>query len=74
MKIPTPPKSRAPRSRNSSLQFKTIFKHLNELLEMNRQQVQELTALKGEIEHLRRDLSFTLETLAEHPYVSGMVH
>jgi len=63
-----------PRSRNTSLQLNTILKRLEESLENQKQHRKEVQTLKEEIEALRREINMTMESLAELPYVSGMVH
>ncbi|MFO1462350.1 MAG: hypothetical protein U1F66_01090 [bacterium] len=54
--------------------MKSLLKQLDELLVTNRRQREEVQMLKEEVEGLRRDLSITMESLAELPYVSGMLH
>ncbi|MCC7344250.1 MAG: hypothetical protein IT573_04875 [Deltaproteobacteria bacterium] len=54
--------------------LKSLLKQMDELLVTNRRQSHEVQMLKEEVEGLRRDLSITMESLAELPYVSGMLH
>jgi hypothetical protein len=54
--------------------MKFLLKQMDELLSTNRRQSQEVQMLKEEVEGLRRDLSITMESLAELPFVSGMLH
>jgi len=62
------------RSRNTALQLNTILKRLEESMDAQRLQRKEIQDLKDEIEALRREITMTMESLAELPYVSGMVH
>jgi len=72
MKKPSGP--RASRSRNVTLQLSTILKRMDEVLSENRQHRDEIKALKTEIEDLRREVSITMESIAELPFVSGVIH
>ena len=54
--------------------LKSLLKQMDELLVTNRRQSHEVQMLKEEVEGLRRDLSITMESLAELPFVSGMLH
>ncbi|MCE9625531.1 MAG: hypothetical protein K8R69_08810 [Deltaproteobacteria bacterium] len=54
--------------------LKSLSKQMEELLVTNRRQSHEVQMLKEEVEGLRRDLSITMESLAELPFVSGMLH
>jgi len=66
--------ARAPRSRNVTLQLSTILKRMDEVLAENRQHRDEIKALKSEIEDLRREVCITMESIAELPFVSGVIH
>jgi len=68
------PSPRMARSRNTALQLNTILKRLEESMDAQRLQRKEIQDLKDEIEALRREITMTMESLAELPYVSGMVH
>ncbi len=68
------PKSRTRRSRNVSLQLNTVLKRLEEILSRQEKHHGEMEAIKREMEDLRRDISITMESLAELPFVSGMIH
>ena len=65
---------KAPASKDQKALLKSLLKQMDELLVTNRRQSQEVQMLKEEVEGLRRDLSITMESLAELPYVSGTLH
>lgn len=70
----TPLPSGSVNSKDNKALMKSLLKQLDELLVTNRRQREEVQMLKEEVEGLRRDLSITMESLAELPYVSGMLH
>ncbi|KAB2841977.1 hypothetical protein F9K50_02960 [bacterium] len=61
-------------TKDNKVLLKSLLKQMDELLVTNRRQSHEVQMLKEEVEGLRRDLSITMESLAELPYVSGMLH
>ena len=65
---------KAPAPKDQKALLKSLLKQMDELLVTNRRQSQEVQMLKEEVEGLRRDLSITMESLAELPYVSGTLH
>jgi peptidoglycan hydrolase CwlO-like protein len=52
----------------------SLVQQIESLLSLQQKQHQEVVKLKEEIEGLRRDLSITMESLAELPFVSGVLH
>ncbi|MCC6274154.1 MAG: hypothetical protein IT572_11890 [Deltaproteobacteria bacterium] len=75
-KVPkrTPFKAPKENTKDNKVLLKSLLKQMDELLVTNRRQSHEVQMLKEEVEGLRRDLSITMESLAELPYVSGMLH
>ncbi len=75
-KVPkrAPFKTGAVNTKDNKALLKSLSKQLDELLVTNRRQREEVQMLKEEVEGLRRDLSITMESLAELPFVSGMLH
>ena len=75
-KIPkrTPLKAPQQNTKDNKVLLKSLLKQMDELLVTNRRQSHEVQMLKEEVEGLRRDLSITMESLAELPFVSGMLH
>ncbi|HKX11989.1 MAG TPA: hypothetical protein VJR29_14125 [bacterium] len=65
---------KAPAPKDQKALLKSLLKQMDELLVTNRRQSQEVQMLKEEVEGLRRDLSITMESLAELPYVNGTLH
>ncbi len=70
----TPLKAPKVNTKDNKVLLKSLLKQMDELLVTNRRQSHEVQMLKEEVEGLRRDLSITMESLAELPYVSGMLH
>lgn len=70
----TPLKTPKVNTKDNKVLLKSLLKQMDELLVTNRRQSHEVQMLKEEVEGLRRDLSITMESLAELPYVSGMLH
>lgn len=54
--------------------IRAMAKQLDELIANHRDQSREVQLLKEEIEGLRRELSITMESIAELPFVSGTIH
>jgi len=75
-KVPKRAPFKAPKvnTKDNKVLLKSLLKQMDELLVTNRRQSHEVQMLKEEVEGLRRDLSITMESLAELPYVSGMLH
>jgi hypothetical protein len=75
-KIPKrmPLKASTVNTKDNKVLLKSLLKQMDELLVTNRRQSHEVQMLKEEVEGLRRDLSITMESLAELPFVSGMLH
>ena len=70
----SPLKSPQQNTKDNKVLLKSLLKQMDELLVTNRRQSHEVQMLKEEVEGLRRDLSITMESLAELPFVSGMLH
>jgi len=62
------------RKRREQYLIRSMAKQLDELIANHRDQSREVQSLKEEIEGLRRELSITMESIAELPFVSGTVH
>lgn len=62
------------RKRREQYLIRSMAKQLDELIANHREQNREVQALKEEIEGLRRELSITMESIAELPFVSGTIH
>lgn len=75
-KVPKRAPLKAPKvnTKDNKVLLKSLLKQMDELLVTNQRQSHEVQMLKEEVEGLRRDLSITMESLAELPYVSGMLH
>ncbi len=54
--------------------FQALSQQIESLLSLQQKHHQEVMKLKEEVEGLRRDLSITMESLAELPFVSGVLH
>ena len=70
----SPLKAPQQNTKDNKVLLKSLLKQMDELLVTNRRQSHEVQMLKEEVEGLRRDLSITMESLAELPFVSGMLH
>jgi phage shock protein A len=66
--------SRSALARGNGPLLRSLLKQLDELLKTNHRQSQEFQLLKEEVESLRRELSLTMESLADLPFVSGVLH
>jgi hypothetical protein len=67
-------RSRSGNTKRETYLMRVLVKQLDELIAAHREQQREVQLLKEEIEGLRRDFSITMESIADLPFVSGMIH
>ena len=69
-----PSKLKPSLARGQGPMLRSLLKQMDVLIESNRKQNEEFHRLKEELEGLRREFTLTMESLADLPFVSGVLH